>query len=75
MRGLSASSLLCFPKSRVANDTECDLTGIFFGIVDVLSVVPVASADVEAVDGDRSRPSSAPTCNFVSLHITRNGYQ
>jgi len=38
---------------------DSHLGGIFLSIVDIISIVPVTSRDVSALDGDRARPSSA----------------
>jgi hypothetical protein len=50
---------------RVANLGDHHLGGVFFGVVDVLSVVPVACRDVAVADGDSSGPRGSATCPSV----------
>jgi hypothetical protein len=42
---------------------QCDLGGIFFGIVDVRAIIPVTSSDILALDGNGAGPGSTASCN------------
>ena len=42
---------------------EGNFCSVLFGIVDELTVIPVTSGDVLALDGDGAGPSSATSCN------------
>ncbi len=68
--GLGLTTALRFQESRIADDSKRDLRGVLFGVVNILSIVPVASSDIVAVDGDRSRPSSASTYSLISSNTT-----
>lgn len=39
-----------------------DFGGIFFGVVDELAIIPVASGDILALDGDGAGPRGATSC-------------
>lgn len=45
----------------VAHFDESHFCSIFFGIVDELAIIPVASWDIVTLDGDGRSPSSATT--------------
>ena len=54
-------------SGNLAKTLECALCRIFFGVVDVLSVVPVARLDVLTCDLHGATPCSAATCQTVSM--------
>lgn len=64
--GMTASTARLLPArgaidGRVAELCQHDLGGILAGIVDELSVVPVAGSTVPVLDCDARRPRSAAT--------------
>jgi hypothetical protein len=42
---------------------QSDLGSVFFGIVDVLTIIPVTSSDILALDGNGAGPGSTTSCN------------
>lgn len=54
-------------QGRIAHFDESHLGSIFFGVIDELTVVPVAGGNVVALDRDRRGPSSATTCRDCQI--------
>lgn len=50
----------------VAHSNESDFGGVFFGVIDELPIVPVASRNIVPLDGDCRGPSSASSWKLVS---------
>lgn len=47
---------------RLAHGLQGDLGSVFFGIVEVLAIIPVASINCPFLDDDGAGPSSAASC-------------
>lgn len=57
---------------ELAENLESPLGSVLFGIVDVLSVVPVAGREILASDVDRAAPRCASACWSVNEGVERN---
>lgn len=46
----------------LVQELQGDLGGVFFGIVDVLTIVPVAGRNILTLHGDGAGPGGSTTC-------------